>query len=102
MNREEPELKALHPDSKYVLPRFLEWENGEQARILRMFLMSIGLRPIRFHDLRATLATLLLIKGVEPIKVMVLGGWKNIKTMQLYLRTAGVEIRGVTKVLDLD
>ena len=60
MNREEPELKALHPDSKYVLPRFLEWENGEQARILRMFLMSIGLRPIRFHDLRATLATLLL------------------------------------------
>lgn len=66
-----------------------------------MFLMSIGLRPIKFHDLRATFATLLLIKGIEPIKVMVLGGWKNMKTMQIYLRTAGVEVRGVAKVLDL-
>ena len=95
------ELRSNYPDSKYVLPRYLEWENGDQARVLRMFLVSIGLRPIRFHDLRATFATLLLIKGVEPIKVMALGGWKNMKTLQIYLRTAGVEVKGVAKVLDL-
>ena len=55
---------------------------------------------MRFHDLRATFATMLLIKGVEPIKVMVLGGWKDMKTMQIYMRTAGVEVRGINKVLD--
>ncbi len=96
------QLKAENPESHLVLPRSRDWEKGEQARILRTFLMGIGLRPMRFHDLRATFATLLLIKGVEPIKVMVLGGWKNMKTMQIYLRTAGVEVKGVTKVLDLE
>lgn len=61
---------------------------------------GIGLRPIRFLDLRATFATMLLLKGIAPIKVMVLGGWKDMKTMQIYMRTAGVEVRGVSKVLD--
>lgn len=95
------ELRNAHPDSNYVLPRVREWEQGGQAKVLRAFLQGIGLRSIKFHDLRATFATLLLIKGVEPIKVMVLGGWKDLKTMQIYLRTAGVEVKGVTKVLDL-
>jgi integrase len=94
-------LKVENPDSHFVLPRSRDWKKGEQARVLRTFLVGIGLRPVRFHDLRATFCTLLLIKGVEPIKVMVLGGWKNMKTMQAYMRTAGVEVRGVTKVLDL-
>jgi integrase len=94
------EIKTTYPDSHYVLPRLRDWEKGEQARILRTFLISLGLKPIRFHELRATWATMLLIKGIEPIKVMVMGGWKDLKTMQIYLRTAGVEVRGVNKVLD--
>ena len=42
---------------------------------------ELGLPDIRFHDLRATWATIMLSKGVEPIKVMSMGGWKDIKTM---------------------
>jgi integrase len=64
-----------------------------------MFLQGIGLPVIRFHDLRATWATLMMSKGVEPIKVMIMGGWKELKTMQIYIRKAGVDIRGITDCL---
>lgn len=91
--------KLERTDSVYVLPRLTKWDVGEQARELRMFLMGIGLEPVRFHDLRATWATMMLSKGVEPIKVMTMGGWKDIKTMMIYARKAGVDIKGVANVL---
>lgn len=95
------ELKLAQFDSHFVLARSRNWEKGEQARMLRMFLEGIGLPPVRFHDLRATWATIMLNKGVEPIKVMSMGGWKQLKTMQIYIRKAGVNIRGITDKLDL-
>ena len=95
------ELKLKNYDSNFVLPRMDKWDKGEQARELAMFLKGIGLPVVRFHDLRATWATILLSKGAEPIKVMKMGGWKDMKTMMIYIRTAGVDIRGVTDCLDL-
>lgn len=97
-------LKQLHlktDETHFVLPRIRKWDKGEQARELRMFLMSVGLPIIRFHDLRATWATLLLSKGVPAVKVMSMGGWKDYKTMVIYLRKAGVDIQGATDVLRL-
>ena len=64
------------------------------------FLACSWLPPVRFHDLRATWATLMLSKGVEPIKVMMTGGWKELKTMQIYIRKAGVDIKGITDCLN--
>lgn len=84
-----------------MLPRIDKWDKGEQARELRLFLMGLGLPRIRFHDLRATWATIMLSKGVEPIKVMVMGGWKDLKTMQFYIRKAGVNICGIYDELKL-
>ena len=55
---------------------------------------------MRFHDLRASWATLLLSKGVAPSKVMSQGGWKNMDTMMLYMRKAGIDIKNSTNVLD--
>ena len=95
------ELKLVTFDSTFVLPRSRYWDKGEQARHLRMFLQGIGLPQIRFHDLRATWATIMLSKGIEPIKVMCMGGWKDLKTMQIYIRKAGVNIKGITNNLDL-
>ena len=66
-----------------------------------MFLQGMGIPPVRFHDLRATWATLLLCKRVEPIRVMKMGGWEGIKTMMIYTQKAGVDIRGVSDVLNL-
>jgi integrase len=95
------ELKVLNQDSVFVLPRLTKWDKGEQARDLRMYLMGLNLPTIRFHDLRASWATVMLGKGVPPAKVMKMGGWKDLKTMQKYIRKAGVDIKGITDNLVL-
>lgn len=94
------ELKLKNVDSAFVLPRIDRWEKGEQARELRMFLEGINLPQVKFHDLRATWATMLLSKGVEPIKVMKAGGWKDLKTMMIYARKSGIDIQGMSDCLD--
>lgn len=94
------ELKLRYSsETIYVLPRIDRWDKGEQARELRMFLSGLGLPQIRFHDLRASWATIMLVKGVPAIKVMAMGGWKDMKTMQIYIRMAGVSIKGITNGL---
>jgi integrase len=95
------ELKLKNYDSNFVLPRIDKWDKGEQARELRMFLLGLGLPRIRFHDLRASWATVMLSRGIAPIKVMAMGGWKDLKTMQYYIRKAGVDISGISDDLSL-
>lgn len=95
-------LLVTDPESEFLLPRIDRWIRGDQARELRMFLSGIGLKQINFHDLRATWATMMLNKGIEPIKVMVMGGWKDMKTMQRYIRKAGIEIKGITDNFKID
>lgn len=56
---------------------------------------------MRFHDLRASWATALLGLGIEPAKVMIAGGRSDIKTMMIYMRKAGISIRGMTDDLRL-
>lgn len=95
------ELQNVADGSPYVLPHLYEWQKGEQARQLAVFLQANGLPVVRFHDLRASWATMLLSKGVVPIKVMKMGGWKDLETMMIYARKAGVDIRGATDCLNL-
>ena len=95
------ELKLKSTDSHFVLPRLNQWNDGSQAAALRMFMIGLGLPVVRFHDLRATWCTLMLSKGIQPAKVMVMGGWKNLKTLMVYMRKAGIETRGITDVLNL-
>lgn len=94
------ELKLRSAGSDFVLPRLGKWDMGDQARELRFLLLSIGLPEVRFHDLRASWATLLLSKGVAPSKVMAMGGWKDMDTMMIYMRKAGIDIKNATSVLD--
>ena len=63
-----------------------------------MFLERIGInKDVVFHTLRACFATHLLSTGVEPLKVMRMGGWSDLKTFQIYLRMSGVDVRGVAE-----
>lgn len=94
------DLLARYPTDEFILPRNSRWAKGEQARCLRAFLVGIGLPPVRFHDLRATWATMLLAKGVAPAAVMSMGGWKDMETMMIYMRKAGLDIKGATNCLD--
>jgi integrase len=97
-----PLMKELYKNktTEFVLPRLEAWDMSEQARVLRAFLSEIDLPTVRFHDLRASWATVMLSKGVEPIKVMSMGGWRDLKTMQIYIRKSGINIQGITSHLN--
>lgn len=103
------ELKNIHDhdvqrgackNPGYVLPRPGLWQNGEQARKLRLFCEEIGITPICFHTLRACFATELLRRGVDVPSVMRVGGWKSLKTMMHYVRLSGISDKGITDSLD--
>ena len=42
----------------------------------------------------------MLGRGVAPSKVMAMGGWSDMKTMMIYMRKAGIDIKGATDCLD--
>lgn len=95
------ELKKIMAGDKFVLPHPIAWSRGEQARILRTFCEGCGFPSIKFHTLRACWATQLVRDGVASSVVMKMGGWKDIKTMQRYIRLAGIEIENGTASLKL-
>jgi integrase len=86
----------MNGDGEFVLPRLTYWDRGEQAKILKAFCKEINLEPIKFHTLRACFSTQLLGQGVEPMKVMKICGWRDLKTMARYVRLAGIDEKGVT------
>lgn len=95
-------IKNEDPISDYVLPRIGAWENGQAGKVLRMFLKRIGIEKyVTFHTLRACFATHLLATGAEPMKVMRMGGWSDLKTFQIYIRMAGVDVKGVSDALEV-
>ncbi len=85
-----------------VLERHYAWRNGQAGKILRQYLKDLGIESnVVFHSLRACFATHMLASGVNQATVMKIGGWRDIKTFQIYVRLAGVEVKGATDVLDV-
>ncbi len=95
------ELKLKSNGSPFVLPRIRDWNKGYQARELRAFCASIGIPSIRFHALRACFATQLIRQGIPAIQIQKICGWKDLETMQRYIRLAGIEISGATENLKI-
>lgn len=96
------ELKLRHArDSEFVLPRLWEWDQGDQAKVLKSFCGEIGITPVKFHDLRATFITQMLNNGVPLSKVMAIVGHSSLKTTQGYLRLSGKDIEGATEDLGI-
>ena len=93
------ELKRSRCEEPSVLPRIVEWTHGEQAEVLREFCKAIGITSVKFHDLRATFITNMLSQGVPLVKVMSIVGHKKMETTDIYLRLAGVDIKGATEAL---
>lgn len=84
-----------------VFQDFQEFRRGDQARVLRAFCVSEKLPSIKFHTIRACFATLLIASGVPAVTVMKIGGWKDVETMQIYIRLSGIDEAGATEGLDL-
>ena len=95
------ELK-LKTKSEYVLKRSRDWQRGYQAVILRQFCDQIGITPVKFHDLRATFITQLLLRGVPVAKVMAAVGHSQLKTTMYYVRLVGADIAGITDSLKIE
>ena len=95
------ELRGITGKTSHVLPRLSRWENGIQASILRTFCLENGLTSVRFHTLRACFGTQLLRQGISSAIVMKIAGWKDLKTMQRYIRLAGIEVTGATDSLSV-
>lgn len=94
------ERKLRHSsDGEFVLPRLGEWEHGEQARVTKEFCETLGITPVKFHDLRATFITNLLARGESLARVMSMVGHSELKTTNGYLRKAGVDVQGGTDKL---
>ena len=91
-------IETLAPD-EYLFPRQWEWNKGEQARILRGFCQANRLPSVKFHTLRACFATQLISTGIPATVVMKICGWRDMKTMQRYIRLAGIDEAGATEVL---
>ena len=94
-------LKVDCGDRANVLPRMPGWEKGVQAKELRKFLEMAKLPSVKFHTLRACFATQLIRNGVAPIQLQKICGWKDLETMQRYIRLAGIDSIGVTEVLQV-
>ncbi len=91
----------LSPED-FVLERHYAWKNGQAGEILRQYLKGLGIESnVVFHSLRACFATHMLASGVNQATVMKIGGWRDIKTFQIYVRLAGVEVKGATDILDV-
>ena len=100
LNKFLHELKHVEtPNSDPVLPRLVEWTHGEQSKVLREFCKATNIKEVKFHDLRATFITNMLSQGVPLVKVMSIVGHKKMETTDIYLRLAGVDIKGATDAL---
>jgi len=95
------ELKLKRGHEKHVFHHWKSWTDGEAASILREFCVGSGLPSVKFHTLRACFATQLIRDSVAPAVVMKICGWKDLKTMQRYIRLAGIEVKGATTGLKL-
>jgi len=97
-------LRAANPDKcgpdDFILPQIPTWKQGDAAKDLRAFLQGCGLKPIRFHDLRACFISLCLLKGVQPSMLMKMVGHGDMKVLMRYCRHTGSDVLGQTDVLD--
>lgn len=91
-------VEQMSPED-FLFPKRWEWDKGEQARILRGFCIANRLPSVKFHTLRACFATQLISTGIPATVVMKICGWRDLKTMQRYIRLAGIDEAGATEAL---
>lgn len=103
MNKTLVELllkKRGRPD-QFVLPRIPEWKSGRSAQVIKAFQRACGVRETKFHGIRGTFITNLLLQGIPVIKVQTMVGHDDLKTTIFYLGMIAEETKGATEVLSL-
>jgi integrase len=86
----------------HLLPRNKKWDKGRQSEVLKDFCRSIGITPVKYHSLRATFLTHLLASGCSIPVCQKISGHADLKSFMIYIRLAGVDLKGATDNLNLD
>ncbi len=96
------ELKAttFQGPNSYVLPRIREWAQSEGAKLLRHFMIGLGIEPMRLHDFRSFFITELLRRGQNLPTVMRLIDHKRLETTMKYVALAGLNVTNSTESLN--
>ena len=71
-------------------------------RFFKKDLQESGVRPIRFHDLRHTAATLMISSGVDIMTVKEILGHSNIKTTLNYVHLVAENVQKVAKSFSIE
>ncbi len=104
-NELERFLKELRSQSNLnenkVLEQHEDWLYGDAAKSLKDFCREVGITAVKFHDLRATFITQMLLRGVPLAKVMKIVGHSTIKTTMRYLRLIAEDTQGATEELGI-
>ncbi len=94
-----PLLRAMHKEAGHKGP-VVHLRGDHMARLLRKWLHAAGVRrpelhhgsptrkPLTWHDLRATGATWMAVRGDDPLKIKQRCGHATFSTTELYIREA--------------
>ena len=94
-----PLLKAMRAEgtSERVFPPLKLTGRSEKLRVFlrrakvgraELYASDVSRKPVGWHDLRASCATWLAVRGEEPLKIMQRLGHRNFNTTMLYVREA--------------
>ncbi len=95
-------MKLRGKHGLYILPRIQDWKNGKSAQIIRQYQKALKIRQTKFHGIRGTFITNLLLQNVPVIKVQAIVGHDDLKTTLMYVGMLAEETKGATEVLTLD
>jgi len=98
-------LKELSRESKseYVFTTSIgenEVNKSSWYRAWKTSLQNSGIKKCRFHDLRHTFATNLILSGVDLVTVQQLCGWKSIEMVMRYVHTNSDQKRRAVESLN--
>lgn len=94
-------LKLRGKHGEYILPRIQDWKNGKAAPIIRQFQKALKIKQTKFHSIRGTFITNLLLQNVPVIKVQAIVGHDDLKTTLMYVGMLAEETKGATDALTL-
>jgi integrase len=95
----ELKQQTFQDDNSFVLPRIREWEQGEAAKSLKLFMDGLQIQPMRLHDFRAVFITEMLRAGEDVPSVMRICAHKRLETCLMYVALAGLDVAKKTDKL---
>jgi integrase len=91
------ELKNRGLTSDYVLPTF---SYHHASRLVRLYAEKVGVKPIRFHDLRHSFASNFVMSGGQIYKLQRLLGHTSIQMTERYSHLSPDHLTDATELLD--